>query len=143
MATTPTSTTPKSHNPVVQAQVTVTLSPAIQQRLIQLNAPIFAAVTALKELGLLDAVAAIATGKPLTPLTVSISSATAGQVCRTLSRITVTDAMAAEVGTLVNSIPPAMRTGHPGLARPLPIHVVPPVRPPHPAPKPVTPPKAK
>jgi len=140
MATTPTPPTPKA---VVKAQVTVTLSTAVQQRLIQINAPTLAAVAALKELGLLDAAAAIAAGKPLTPQTLTLSAMAAGQMCRALSRVSATDPLAVEVGALVNSVPPAMRTGHPGMPRPMPTHVTPPVRLTHPAPKPVTPSKAK
>jgi hypothetical protein len=123
---------------------TVTLSPTIQQKLIQINAPVFAAVTVLKELGLFDAVAVLATGKPLTPQTLSLSPMAAGQLCLALSRVSATDSMAAEVGALVNSIPPAMRTGRtgrPSMAQPMPTRVAPPLR--APAPKSATPTKAK
>ena len=122
-------------------QVTVTLSPAIQQKLIQFNEPALAAIAALKELGLINAVATLAAGKPLTPQTVSISPRTVGRLCQALSRVSATDLIAAEVGTLVNSIPTALRTGRPSMAQPMPTRVEPPLR--APAPKSATPTKAK
>lgn len=125
--------------PVVKAQVTVTLSPAIQQKLIQFNAPILSAIAALKELGLIDAAATLAAGKSLTSQTLSLSPMAARQLCQALSRVSATDSMATEVGALVNSIPPAMRSGRPGISRPMPTRVTNPMR----APKSAATPKVK
>jgi hypothetical protein len=136
-------------NSALKAQTTVVLSPAIQQKLIQINAAVLAAIPILKDLGLLDAAATLAAGKSLTAQTLSISPATAGQLCRSLSRVPATDTVAAEVGALINSIPLTMRNSRTVVARPTPAHVTPPVRAAQPAPKvatptkPATPPKTK
>ena len=93
--------------------VTVTLSPGMQQRLISINAPVFATVGALKDLGLLDASAALDSGKALAPVKVTLSEAAAKHLCQSLSRIPATDSMAAEVGTLMSAIPQAFRVAYP------------------------------
>ena len=134
-----TQTVPVSNPPVTNLKTTVTLSPTIQQKLIQINAPVFAAVAVLKELGLVDAAATLASDKPLTPQTVNISPIAASQLYRALSRVLATDSLAAEVGTLVNSIPPAFRVSHPGMARPMPTRVTSPNQAPRPVPKPTKP----
>lgn len=126
------SDTPVQQTPI---KVTVTLSPAIQQSLIKINAPILAAVAALKELGLTDASVALAAGKPLMPQTLHISPMAAGQLRQALSRVLASDPIAAEAGALFNSIPPAMRN-RPSMARPMPTRVTSPNR--APTPKPAT-----
>ena len=130
-------------NSAIKAQTTVVLSPAIQQKLIQINAAVLAAIPILKDLGLLDAAATLAAGKPLTAQTLSISPATAGQLCRSLSRVPATDIVAADVGTLINSIPLTMRNSHVVVARPTLAHVTMPVRASQPTPTATAPAKAK
>lgn len=127
---------PVGNPPTTNLKVPVTLSPALQQKLIEINAPIFAAIAILKELGLLDAAASVEAGKPLTAQTLSISSTAADRLCQMLSRVSPSDSIATEVVPLVNSIPTSMRRYRPSIARPTPSPVVSPLRPPQPAVKP-------
>ena len=114
----------------VKAQVTVTLSPAIQQKLITLNSHVFSAINMLKELGLIDAAQSLNTGKALTSQSLNISPVIAAQMCQVLSRVSVTDPVAAEAGVLINSIPSNMRTHRPGMATPMSTKLVSSMRPP-------------
>lgn len=118
-------------------KIAVTLSPALQQKLIEINAPIFAAIAVSKELGLLDAAASVAAGNTLTPQTLSISPAAADRLCQMLSRVSPSDSLVRESVPLVNSIPTSMRRFRPSMARPLPAPGVSPLHPPQPVSKPV------
>jgi hypothetical protein len=131
-----TKTVPVGNSADLKLKVTVALSPALQQKLIEINTPLFAAIDVLKELGLLDAAANVAAGKPLIAQTLNISPVAAGQLCQMLSRVSSSDPIATESVPLVNSIPTSMRRFRPSIARPLPAPVVSPMHAPQPVAQP-------
>lgn len=98
-----------TNTPAITANVSFTLSSAMQTRLTAIFKHVLSAVSLLTAAGVIDAYNTIKAGGKLASVSVTLPATVVPAFCQALGSIASTDALASEVATILAAVPVGMR----------------------------------